>query len=80
MASAEVCYQILPAKPAISDKHRHSTYASPSWRWFIKAEKNSTLEGCILSKARRYRYLHTDFQFPWRFTGFQWWVTFQIYL
>jgi len=37
------------------------TYASPSWRGFIKAEETARLN-VILSKARRFGYLPTDFQ------------------
>jgi len=37
------------------------TYASPSWRGFIKAEEIARLNA-ILSKARRFGYLPTDFQ------------------
>ena len=36
------------------------TYASPSWREFIKAEEIARLNA-ILSKARRFDYLPTDF-------------------
>jgi len=36
------------------------TYASPSWREFIKAEETARLKA-ILFKARRYGYLSTDF-------------------
>ena len=36
------------------------TYASPSWRGFIKAEETARLEA-LLSKARRYGYLPSDF-------------------
>ena len=36
------------------------TYASPSWRGFIKAEEIARLNA-ILSKARRFGYLPTDF-------------------
>ena len=36
------------------------TYASPSWRGFIKAEETAHLKA-ILFKARRYGYLSTDF-------------------
>jgi len=36
------------------------TYASPSWRGFIKAEETARLKA-VLSKARRYGYLPTDF-------------------
>ena len=35
------------------------TYASPSWRGFIKAEEMARLKA-ILLKARRYGYLPTD--------------------
>ena len=37
------------------------TYASPSWRGFIKAEETARLNS-ILSKARCFGYLPTDFQ------------------
>jgi len=37
------------------------TYASSSWRGFIKAEETARLNA-ILSKARRFGYLPTDFQ------------------
>ena len=36
------------------------TYASPSWRGFIKAEEIARLNA-VLSKARRFGYLPTDF-------------------
>jgi len=36
------------------------TNASPSWRVFIKAEETALLKA-VLSKARRYGYLPTDF-------------------
>jgi len=35
------------------------TYASPSWRGFIKAEETARLKA-VLSKARRYGYLPSD--------------------
>ena len=36
------------------------TYASPSWRVFIKAEETARIKA-ILFKAGRYGYLPTDF-------------------
>ena len=57
----------------LSDCEQHWSLLTQLWMY--EAEETARLKAVLL-KARRYAFW---LPFPWRFTGFQWWVTFQIY-